>query len=82
MDRTQPVFTFHEVTKMTETNADLIKKYEGERDLQIENINKDYDAKIAHVKKRKAVTGDNDIPVDNIETGEDVEPALVSNDDD
>ena len=48
---------------------ELIEKYENERKALVEKINADYDAKIAHIKKKKAVTGDNDIPVENIEIG-------------
>jgi len=52
---------------------DEVEKYENERIALIAEINKDYDAKIAHFKKKKVtkeVTGDNDIAIDTIETGE------------
>jgi len=51
-----------------------IKKYETERDELIENIKKDYDAKIKNLrtsKPKKEVVGDNDVIKDNIEIGED-----------
>ena len=58
---------------------ELIKKYEAERDEQIENIRKDYAAKIAHIKKKKEVVGDNEIPKAKVETGEETMAMGIAN---
>jgi len=61
---------------MTKDQNELIEMYEADREAQIERINKDYDAKIAHIKKSgiksdKETVGDNDVVKEKIEIGAD-----------
>ena len=59
-----------------------IKKYETERDELIENIKKDYDAKIKKIradKPKKEVVGDNDVEKDKIEIGEETMAMGIAN---